>query len=536
MSWSAPFKAAMRAASREPVWIVSTRPVYGDPPVSVSSSRWPGCDAGLLVDQCSVSWGSLQWPSLQVSGSSATIAIARGAVSMAGLRLGTVVAISMAVGSTVEQVYVGVLRNATQSADGPMVWQLQGLEVSLWGRYEGSTSASRRLFRGVGAVGAIAGISGYGAGDPTCDHTSMTLHAGTSGYYCLRVTPNSGEKFYLLGTADSGTQMTGCLTGGGGLDSDLGDADVGNDVEVVAFDAPAHPLELLDAALDPDNDDWPDEWRMDLPAGVYDADRTESEKLAHGLGATAPATVQVATVQEVDRFIDWLSPILAPIGMALVQRQGMISGAVIRGHYDLDGETVTDADVIGAQMAVQHWASWPASESITITDRTSQPGMPLTPSDITEVGDTAGDPWATLAYAHHLLGLDPPNPPAALSATASTTTAYAGHGQPVTAEHIRRCPLYGGSPGALSSSANRAAWRTDIGARLLGWITLGAEVVTVTLPGWRHEAIGDAIRVQSSVLTHRTGDALDAYGLVIGGGPDLFGTTSTYTLLVIPPY
>jgi len=145
---------------------VETVPVPGAaaPARFVSSAPWPYHIEALLVDECSISHGSIQFPSMQVSGSACSLAMQPGAVALEGILQGTIVRVSVALGDRVEPVFVGALRNVTESTQGPTVWDVQGLEVSLFGRYLAG-SGTRKLFAGTGETGVCS--FAYAAGDPT---------------------------------------------------------------------------------------------------------------------------------------------------------------------------------------------------------------------------------------------------------------------------------------------------------------------------------------------------------------------------------
>jgi len=69
------------------------------------------------------------------------------------------------------------------------------------------------------------------------------------------------------------------------------------------------------------------------------------------------------------------------------------------------------------------------------------------------------------------------------------------------------------------------------------WFTERPEVVTITLPGWRPETIGDGLVIDSERMRSRAPDTdalRGAVGLIISGGPDFFGSSTTYTVLVVP--
>jgi hypothetical protein len=534
VTWAEEWAQKAARLNRSPIYLVRTLPApgVGAPSRFISSAPWPFHTEALLLEECSISWGSLQLPSMQIAGSSCRLAIADGAVSVEGIQLGTVVQLSIVLGDVAEVVYVGTLAGVETSTQGPMYWNLKGLETSVHGRYQ-AESDSRALFAETGEKGVV-GLP-YTAGDVTMNHSLLTLRAGGSGWRCMYIEPTGGDPYYIVGTADTGTVLSGLLAGGA-LDTQLADAQVGDLCRSAAFDA-GHPLDFLDWALDPDDTSWPDNWKIDLSESVYDAEYTEQERNRHGLGLTAPLAVQSVTANPVESWIGWVSPILAPCGAVLIQRHGRLAGRMIYQPSNLTGETITDDSVIYA--SVQHWPSYQSAERLTVYDRSNQPGVPLVASDVVAEGvaATANSAWGALVYVHRLLGMDPPPPPLTGASATATRIRLTGQGSPVATDYQIRAPVYGGSPGPISSAAGRTTWRVDILARMGPWIQDRPEIVTVTLPGWRSDTIGDDMALDLERLQSRapsTNSLRGAMGLVIGGGPDFFGSTSTYTVAVIP--
>ena len=99
-------------------------------------------------------------------------------------------------------------------------------------------------------------------------------------------------------------------------------------------------------------------------------------------------------------------------------------------------------------------------------------------------------------------------------------------------------PVFGGAPGP-GSAADRSTWRIDILARVHPYSTQRPEVLQVTVQGWRHQAIGDGVRIAHPLIRGRGmslpgASYMGNVGLIVGGGPNLFEETSTYTILTIP--
>ena len=106
MTWSAGFQAAAASNNRAPRYLVQTMPADGTGDVVrlYSSHPWFGHVQAVLADQCSVSWGSIQFPSMQISGSSCSIALQADRVDMRNVRLGTIVRVVVVLGGNIEPV------------------------------------------------------------------------------------------------------------------------------------------------------------------------------------------------------------------------------------------------------------------------------------------------------------------------------------------------------------------------------------------------------------------------------------------------
>ena len=541
MTWPVSFQNAAQSSSRAPRYLVQTMPADGTDDVArtYSSAPWFGHVEAVLADQCSISWGEIQFPSMQYSGSSASIALQADRVDMRNVRIGTIVRIVVVLGGDVEPVWVGTLRSAsTDTSGGIMRWELGGIESSLGGRYVGGASTTRQIFgeldRAAEGVVSIA----YTAGDTTLNHTQMTLYSGGSGRVCVKVTPDNGTQFYAVGLSDTGTQMIG-VESIGGLDTVTSNAAVSSVVVACMYET-GNPIEIFRRAVDPTVTDWPEQWRMNLPSDVVDsADLFQAESDFYGLAVPFAynGSVQIVTEAPVSSFIDWISPILAPFGIVAIQRHGKLTARTIYAPSVLSGPTITDDQIEYA--TVSHWTPWPSAEQVAVSDRSQQQGWPVVPSDVVDgafgVGDTA---WSALAYAHRLVGKDPPPPPIRSDAKTSYSISQAlpqvlidpGHGYNCIHEHAIRLPVFG-------DESDRDEWTGDVMTRLTPWLTERPEVVTVTLPGWRPEVVGEGIALDLRKLTSRapeTDSLRGAVGLIVGGGPDWFGTSTTYKVLVIP--
>lgn len=521
MSWSPAFQQVALGTTRAPVYLLDTILPLGSTSAQLhlSSHGRAGYVEALRPLECSVSWGAMSVPGWSTSGSSMRIVVDPEKVSLEGVERGVIMQLSVALGGLVEPVYTGVLNNVSGGFREPMVLELIGLEAALWSKYEQPPGQQRDPFQSVGEVGAVT--FDYSPGDANFITSLTTLDKGFSGKYCVKVTPASGTVFYITGTSFSAGTLSGSLSAA--LDTTLATALIGAEVVGIAYDE-GHPIDLVSYALDWGAIlTWPDEWRVGLPQNVYD--RGESNQQAALELDPAVATCYRLVVEAApQRFADILHPLANDGGCVIVQHQGQVAARLIQAPaaYMATAPLVRDTDVIDASWRAWHDEVTP--EVFTIRDRSAREPVPVPTDD-------PSTPAGALAIAYRLVGMQMP-PLSGAGSSVWNASNGGWKGTPATLVVEQRTPIFGGT-------SDRTDARQSISNRLRDWVLKSPESIRVTLPGWRPESIGDAIRLQgqrfeSRLGTHASSNFRGQPCLIVGGGPDLFGCTTTYDLIAVP--
>ena len=522
MSWSPGFREVALGPVRSPVYLLDTILPLGSTSAQLhlSSHRRAGYVQALRPLDCSVSWGSMSVPDWSTSGSSMRIVVDPEAVSLEGVERGVILQLSIALGELVEPVFTGVLNNVTGGFRDPMVLELIGLEAALWSKYEQDPLAQDGPFHLAGTEGLVT--TAYSPGDASIATTlPFGVHKGFSNKYCIKVTPTGGTPFYITGTSFAGGTLSGSLTSA--LDTTLQAATPGDRVHAIAYDE-GHPINLISYALDWGAIlTWPSEWRVGLPQNVYD--RGESnQQVALELDPAVATTYRMVVEKAPERFADVLHPLANDGSCVIVQHQGQVAARLIQAPsaYMSTAALVTDTEVIDAS-----WRAWHDSVTVdvfTVRDRSAREGVPLRTDDPTT-------PAGALAMAYRQLGMQ--MPPIVVGGSEVWNASNGGwKGTPKILNIEQRAPIFGGS-------SDRLAARQAISNRVRDWILKSPESIRVTFPGWRSESIGDAIRLQGQRFESRLGrhPSSNFRGqpcLIVGGGPDLFGCTTTYDLIAVP--
>ena len=530
MSWSASWAAAALSATTSPVYVL--RVLSDGPQPAWSSGRVTGAATCLLPTECSIQWGRTGPHQWSTPTSSATFALTPDA-DIEGVYQGSVVQLGIILNGEEQPVWVGSLQQMARTLTGPITLSCTGMEGALWSRMieVGASGYERLFFPECNDVAVLA--ADYTAGVSTtlsiAGSPGLQKRTGSGGVYVVRVEPSVGDPFYIAGD----TWSAPTLSDSGGtvytvLDTTAVDAVTGDTVGVVAYDA-AHPCALLARALGATSS-WPDDWNMRLPAGVLDADEANAQIAASGLSASEQAAWVWLAEQPMERIGDTMLPLLSSSGVVLCQRQGMIAPRIIPRPDTIDAGSVplvTAADIVDASW--QAWAATPQALAYEVYDRTQRDPLNITTTeDITT-------PYGSLVYACTLLGIEPPPPPTSTGASLTQTTAGNDggtlRGQPVQSTVQVRLPVYGGS-------SDRQAARQDVHIRMKWYSTTRPERLTITLRGWHGLAVGDAVRVDLPQLPCRgsgEGGITTGYpAVVVGGGPDFFGATTTLELLGVP--
>lgn len=413
-----------------------------------------------------------------------------------------------------QTVWVGTIRQVRWRS-GRWAIECVDLPGSLQSRF-GTGTENQNLFYGLATTELDAN---YTAGDPdlttnatsgwTFDSASMDSSGVLSSFpfiqdggYILRITPNTGSQFYLYASNfDNVDEFTGLVSGRFGTTA--ADADAGNAVEEVAH-SQAHPIRIAgrvlsssgtspalsggggtDPGLNGPDDVFPASWAYGLRPAYVDRDDMSAYVALTG------GDTQLWTMLVPDRQADgysWLARWLQPGGFFLSMHQGRITCRGVVSNRTTPGFVMlTDDDIVD----IEEYQAWDDDSQVEYRGSRAVSSL-QDESDQSQEAHIETRPTRTVVRRDQLAVYD----------------------------------------------LDVAFWLAEITARLGIYDTRVPERVRVKLLGWRAgvASLGDVVRLNTSLLTRRTqGDAFDgAAGLVVAGGPDWFGATTTLELLFPP--
>jgi hypothetical protein len=374
--------------------------------------------------------------------------------------------------------------------DGEYILKVRDLIGTLGSRLT-STAADVPLFASVaGAVTTLA--SGYTAGDSTLVLTDASDFDDPSTLCGVKVTPTTGDPFYLTYTGVSTNTLTG--VGGAVHGTTAVDADAGDAVAEVFYNT-GHPLLITrrilastgTANFNSDFDDLPRTHGYGLPSRLLDL-----EDMARWQAYYKPATgaASVSWLSEVAQSNGgaWLAAQLALTGCYLTTRQGRITA---RGLPDSGLNLGVVAEVTGDDIvSVDRW-----------------------------------DAWAETYQAEY-----------------ASVICVTPSGSTVRSEPINTIPNAGTFTLDASEvvKANEAEWRSLITRKLANWYCRWPEYIEATCAGWRLAGLapGDTVRITAEEIPGRLPSTEGGYmrriAVVAGVSPEWFGAVTRLQLYILP--
>lgn len=235
-------------------------------------------------------------------------------------------------------------------------------KVTCWDFF--SALSSRLLLPAAGSLGTVSTLpffyltdasttlgAGYTPADGTVTVVSTTgFQRETGGSYCFKITPSSGDPFYLTATGTSATTFT-TVSAAGVLDTTAVAAQLGDTVTEVAY-LTGHPADIIRRILASTGtggngtwDDYPADWAWGIADWLIDdLDIARWKTVLAGYTA-----LELAEEAPIDDPIGWLSGWLSSIGCWLAVRQGQITMRAIQdttGAVYWGREAYGDGDII----------------------------------------------------------------------------------------------------------------------------------------------------------------------------------------------
>lgn len=407
-----------------------------------------------------------------------------------------------------EVIQRGVLRNIRQRGAvfvlecDSMIGYLQSRTIPVGGN--GGTEA---LFYNVTVSTVLIGA--YVVGDATVNVLTAGWTANGAGLYCFRITPDSGDDFYLTATGKTFNTFTGC-SAVGQFGTTAGNAALGNAV-ASAFHDEANPtivarriLTSRGAVGNGTYDYYPSSWAFGLPAEILDDVDIEWWR-----DVTFPASGSGVYYLVVDEpqpeALTWLEAWLNPAGYFLCERMGLIT---IRALHPVGGDAAVGT-------------SWESPG-------TTQIGL----HDIVSVDDH--ERWDSTASAEYE-GLTITD---GLGVESTQFSGVPPISRPSAYESI--------GPSVPGIRGNETALKTEVLSRLAPFAHRISEVLSITCRGWSLAtlAIGDIVTVTAPVVGRAATEAQPTMtgqrALVASVQPNWFGlddgAVTRLVLLVQPEY
>lgn len=351
MTWPAAFAERIASASLAPVWAVEVLPagvaftsalIPGGSTLAASTGLTPARYPWLMGGEDAVSFGAhgvqpVEWSAEHGAwGFALAVAGASREVAIRALGRGKIVRLKMGfqgqAWADFVTVQAGRISGLRDDGSGVLSVEVWDLVSALTGRFRGDQRAYPQLFSGTATATYIDG-SAYSAGASTIALNSIPSGSRleTGGTGLIKVTPSSGEPFYLTYTGVSTTTLTGV-----GATAKFGTTAItANPSDVVEFIPYLYGslAEIVCKVLTSTGfgtggayDVLPQSWGYGL-VDREDVDVRDILAVARVLAPASPATnsIEIAVDPLPTDSRSWLEGILAAFGAWLTMRQGLVT-------------------------------------------------------------------------------------------------------------------------------------------------------------------------------------------------------------------
>ena len=253
-----------------------------------------------------------------------------------------------------QTIFLGRLRSI--SGNGPN-WRIEFDDATtlLQMRWTGSADVdqTKNLFSTAGQTTTLT--VKYHLLDSTltvADNSKLQITGGSSPVGIVKVTPNSGDDFFIKFTGKGASTLTGVPTTAA-HGTTAAEANIGNTVTNVAFLSGSavkiyQRLLISDGTTAGDPNVYPEEWGFGIPEEYVDIDDIDAQaSVLFTSGTTCSPEWKVQEEQNTPW--QWLFNQYVPLGMCPVVRQGQFTMRSLQNPNQAtitSGLTITDADVI----------------------------------------------------------------------------------------------------------------------------------------------------------------------------------------------
>lgn len=228
--------------------------------------------------------------------------------------------------SDLQRIGLGVVKSIT--------WRQGVYKVTcwdLWAALQGrptTNAIGQRLFYNVGTQVTLA--AGYAVGDSTVQVTSAASFGRESGaYFGLKITPDTGDEFYLRASSLAGSTFTINTPGADRMGTTRATASSGAVVTAVAH-ITGHPIDIAYKVLASSSgsgpfDLYPDDWGYGVPDDMLDKDDRVMWQSYAVKVATGAYDLEFTVDESQDDAFAWFSGFLASFSMFPAIRQGQLT-------------------------------------------------------------------------------------------------------------------------------------------------------------------------------------------------------------------
>jgi hypothetical protein len=363
VSWRAPFVAALSARAAAPVYVLEVVTVYQEPGRAWSCASVPGIGSSAIGigaprggQRVRVEGGRLTPRAWTSTIGAWSVGLVGDLSALAGyVTRGTVVQLKAGFAGMApddfEAIAIGQVKNIRGKAP---YFTLECHDIMTALRQRITTDyASAILFSNVGATTTVALAWTASATMTVVSTTGFERRTGASG--AVFVTPLTGDPFILTYTGTTATSFTGCSTTGQ-LGTVASTAGIGATVaELLYLDG--HPLDIARRVLCSQSGTAANGLYDALPSGSGlgllnalvdhdDIDRYKGDVVTVSSGSYL---WELAVSAEAEDAYAWLTSLLAPAGLFLASRQGLLT---VRAAQDTRSATyVSDLDVTDEDIA-----------------------------------------------------------------------------------------------------------------------------------------------------------------------------------------
>lgn len=489
-AWKGRFKSALANGRTDPRFLLETVPVPGYLPGAslhvASHSGYSGYPQAITRVGSSLTSGSLHIGDWSCTSGELSIGVRLGVDVKQKVPRGTLIRLMMGFGGFeqgyFEPVFLGQVQDVRRSGPGQWAIQARSMLAALTSRFTTTVDEVGLFYE----LAETELAEAYSVGEADIDLVSVAgLEKLTGGNYLIRITPDSGEPFFLEATGISTNTVTGC-TPTAQLGTTAAAASSGNKVVLCAFlerNPIAAALTILTSTGTGNNgphDLGPASWGLGLPwehVDIGDCNITQDIVLPSG-----GSNWDIYSFEAQDNPAAWLQSVLQPAGLFLADRQGHLSVrcAPPTDDYSYGLNILTDSELI----RIDRYSTWD-------------------PNNPAEYGAVR-----------------------VRTATGGSTTSSANlETRPAIPRRIVDYPYI---------EENESAWRTQLTNRLTRWSTRVGEAFDLTVSGWRLAtmAMGDPLELRTRQLDLRSKYPPNA--MVLQVEPDWFGCTTKIRAVHIP--